>query len=399
MATPKSSERTPEKLLRLLDGQSGGRETVLGRLDAVNEESGAPVHAELLRLLTHLSYSNESARQIWSGFEVHRVTLQRRLGRDAGARVALFDYLSNVDRRLNNPTIIELAAYERTEKAAITDGLTGLFNRAHFDGCLSREIKRCRRYGQCASILLIDLDDFKRVNDTHGHAAGDSVLRDMGRLLIQRVRDIDVAARYGGEEFAIILPETRRTSAYVVAERIRSEAERYFRKHASNNHGVRITLSGGIAGFPDDGESAEALMARADEALYRAKRSGKNLVRIYFREKRKASRIPVASRGTVIRLSAGRPAEPAAFRAIDISERGIRLQTREPLRLGQSLRIRLPLGVGEDLSLEGEVVRLEERANPKQRRVYDAGIRFSFSRRSVPTDLAQFIRNHQSEGA
>src|SRR3989442_5411156 len=150
MVPAKGQDRSRVRLLRLLDEPLPKGETVLHRLDTVCSETGRPVHAELLRLLTHLSYPNEAARQVWLGFQVHRATLARRLGRDVGARVALFDYLVNADRTLTNPKIIEVSDFEKTERSAITDHLTGLFNRAHFDDCLKKEINRCRRYGQTA---------------------------------------------------------------------------------------------------------------------------------------------------------------------------------------------------------------------------------------------------------
>src|SRR5262245_39111720 len=167
MRAVKELTRSADRLLRLIDEPLARSETVLGRLDAARERTGQPVHADLLKLLTHLSYPNETARQVWQGYESHRSTLRRRLGRDVGARVALFDYLLNVDRRLTNPTIVEFSDYEKTARYAISDRLTGLFNRAHFDDCLKREVNRCKRYGQSASLILLDLDDFKAVNDRY----------------------------------------------------------------------------------------------------------------------------------------------------------------------------------------------------------------------------------------
>ncbi len=274
VAAVKGSERTQHKLLGLLDEDRP--EGVLGGLDRLASQTGAPVHADLLRLLTHTSFPNDAARRIWSGYQSHRATLRKRLGRDVGPRVALFDYLSNVEKRFVNPTVIEFEDFERTERAAITDHLTGLFNRAHFDASLKREINRCLRYGQIASLVMLDLDDFKDVNDRHGHPAGDIVLKEVGRLLTQRVRDLDIGARYGGEEFAMILPETPRMSAWVVAERLRGEVERHFKRRKSGGASFPVTISGGIASYPDDATNVENLVRRADEALYRAKRAGKN---------------------------------------------------------------------------------------------------------------------------
>ncbi len=392
MPAGKGTAKNTERLLRLLDGPMGRGETVLGRLDTIFSETGNPVHAELLRLLTHLTYSNEVARQVWSGYQVHRATLQRRLGRDVGPRVALFDYLLNVDPRLSNPKIIEFSDFEQTERSAITDHLTGLFNRGHFDGCLTREINRCRRYGQAASLVLLDIDDFKTINDEHGHPAGDAVLKDVGRLLIQRVRDIDIAARYGGEEFGIILPETRRMSAYVVAERIRSELERFFKRKTINGKEIRVTVSGGVSSFPEDADGPRGLLARADEALYRAKRAGRNLVSIYYREKRRARRIDIEARGIRVRLMDDGALRPASCRALNISEGGMLIESARPLRLGQSLQIRVRFSGEAELDLTGEVVRLEERSAPRKRKVYDAGVRFRFGRRSLPPELTRFIR-------
>ena len=392
MASAKGPERSTDKLLRLLDEPLPKGETILARLDATQAETGQPVHANLLRILTHLGCTNDAARQVWSAFELHRATLVRRLGRDVGPRVALFDYLLNVDRRLSNPKIIELSEFERTEKSAITDHLTGLFNRAHFDDCLKKEINRCRRYGQTASLLMLDLDDFKSNNDKYGHPTGDAVLRDVGRLLVQRVRDIDVAARYGGEEFAIILPETRRMSAFVVAERIRSEVERFFKRKSFGGHEVRATISGGIAAFPDDADTPEDLIARSDESLYRAKHAGKNLVSIFYREKRKASRINIESQGIRVHFNGGRAVASSGARALNISEGGMLIETTRKLSLGESVELKLPLGAGQELSLVGQVVRLEPRQNGRKKVVYDAGLKFRFGRRASPPQLSRFLR-------
>ncbi|HKY33378.1 MAG TPA: diguanylate cyclase [Candidatus Polarisedimenticolia bacterium] len=392
MPAARGEEKSAEGLLRLLDAPLPRGESVLSRLDAVLAETGRPVHAELLKLLTHLTFGNDAARKIWAGFQVHRASLQRRLQRDVGCRVALFDYLVNVDRRLVNPKIIEFADFERTARSAITDHVTGLFNRAHFDDCLKKEIQRCRRYSQSASLLMMDLDDFKSINDLQGHAAGDAALKDVGRLMIQRVREIDVAARFGGEEFAVILPETRRTSAFVVAERIRAEVERHFRRKGAPGAESRVTISGGISSFPEDAEGAEELLLRADEALYRSKREGKNRVSIYYREKRRSGRVNVEARGIRVMINGSGEGAETPCRALNISERGILIEAPRPLPLGQSFELRLALTPGGAVSLEGDVVRLEQRRTSKGRTVYDAGMRFRFGRKPLPQGLTRFLR-------
>jgi len=386
MAAAKGPDQIKLKLLRVLDEDSSTG--VLGRLDALAGETGAPVHADLLRLLTNCSFPGDTARKVWSGYESHRATLRRRLGRDVGPRVALFDYLANVEHRFVNPTIVELEEFERTERAAITDHMTGLFNRAHFDASLKREVNRCLRYGQTASLVMLDIDDFKDVNDRFGHQAGDHVLKEVGRLLIQRVRDIDIAARYGGEEFAMILPETPRMSAWGVAERLRGEVESFFKRRRGSARVIPATISGGVASYPDDATSFEGLVRSADEALYRAKKLGKNRVEIFYQEKRRSSRLDIAAREDIkVRLNG---VATGACRALNISEAGLRIETSRPLHIGENLELRLGLEREREVTVAGEVVRLEERQAGRHRKLYDAGIRFA---RAVPAGLSRFIQN------
>lgn len=167
----------------------------------------------------------------------------------------------------------------RLEELATTDALTRLINRRALLDRLSVEVDRARRFGSQLSMLMVDLDHFKAVNDEHGHLGGDEVLRQVGTLLAGAVRTIDVVARYGGEEFIVILPETAPEGATTFAERLRaSVAEQLFEVAAERK--FHLTCSIGVATFPSPRvASTEDLFARADEALYRAKSGGRNQVR------------------------------------------------------------------------------------------------------------------------
>jgi diguanylate cyclase (GGDEF)-like protein len=160
---------------------------------------------------------------------------------------------------------------ERLEQA-IRDPLTGLYNRRFLLEALEKETSRTERYGSEASLVLFDVDDFKQVNDTHGHAAGDAVLRAIAEVAEQCVRPSDSFARIGGEEFALLLPETGQLEALLVAERIRTAVSR--REILPDR---RVTLSGGVASCPGDASTVQDLQRRADAALYWAKRNGKDL--------------------------------------------------------------------------------------------------------------------------
>jgi len=169
--------------------------------------------------------------------------------------------------------------YEQMEHQAITDGLTGLYNRRHFYQVLEAELARVARCNAELSLIMLDIDDFKVYNDTHGHLAGDRLLENLARLLTDLTRQVDTVARYGGEEFAVILPRTVKSGALALAERIRARVESQLGPGSHGEGG--ITISAGVATHPLDAATAEDLVHAADTALYQAKRAGKNKVCAY----------------------------------------------------------------------------------------------------------------------
>lgn len=157
------------------------------------------------------------------------------------------------------------------ELQAITDGLTGLYNYRYFRAILEQEFKRSIRYKRPLVLIMLDIDYFKNYNDKNGHRAGDEVICKVAMLIKKHCRDVDFAVRYGGEEFAILLPETERKDALILAERLRTSiADCYFDNEENQPNG-KLTVSVGIAGYPDDAAGALELIDNADKALYRAK--------------------------------------------------------------------------------------------------------------------------------
>src|SRR5262249_7096811 len=178
-------------------------------------------------------------------------------------------------------TAIEIArSYTDVREQSVRDGLTGTYNHRHFQESLQKEIGRAERRARPLSVLMLDIDDFKAVNDRYGHPVGDAILQRIVSEIRNEIRgDMDLLARYGGEEFAVILPETPPEEATDVAERIRRRVdERLFRPPDSNDI-LRVTVSIGLATFPNDAGTKKQLIDKADSALYRAKRGGKNAVK------------------------------------------------------------------------------------------------------------------------
>jgi diguanylate cyclase (GGDEF)-like protein len=169
--------------------------------------------------------------------------------------------------------------YERMERMATTDGLTGLTNHRYFQELFDAMVARSERYGRSMSLILMDIDHFKSINDTYGHPVGDMVLKKVAKLLMGAARRTDVVARYGGEEFAVLMEETGRDGALQTAERIRKAVESEIMR--SENGTFKCTLSLGIATFPEDANAKAKLAECADQALYQAKRSGRNRAVIY----------------------------------------------------------------------------------------------------------------------
>jgi len=169
--------------------------------------------------------------------------------------------------------------FQRTEQLTITDDLTKLFNSRYLNLYLGREIKRCKRHGIPLSIIFLDLDGFKGINDQYGHLAGSGTLTEVGGILAEGVRESDILARYGGDEFVAVLPETPASGAIVIAERLRRSIEEN-RFLQSMGLAARISASFGIASYPDHALTPEALIQKADQAMYRVKEREKNGIEV-----------------------------------------------------------------------------------------------------------------------
>ena len=181
-------------------------------------------------------------------------------------------------------TATDLNQVSALRRENILDPLIGIYNRRHLDLKLAEEIVRAHRYNYQLSMLLLDIDHFKNVNDTYGHYIGDLVLKGLGHLLLKNVRETDIVARYGGEEIAVIVPNTSVPAAADLAERLRQVVETSVMVPADEQEGrqaVSISVSIGVAGLDQKIVDRQSLIERTDEALYRAKQKGRNRVTVF----------------------------------------------------------------------------------------------------------------------
>ena len=181
-------------------------------------------------------------------------------------------YVQVFNAYLNN-----IRLYHLTRELSIKDALTGIYNRRFIYETLEKEMSKCKRLKKHFSILLIDLDDFKRINDTYGHLAGDKVLRELALLFKSELRSMDFIGRFGGEEFLAILVETSKKEAILIANRLREKIATHH-IYLSSGEKISITASFGVAEYPSDAVTIEGLLTIADKRLYKAKALGKNLV-------------------------------------------------------------------------------------------------------------------------
>lgn len=262
-------------LLDLVSAFSGDRQLTGVEeklLSNLKNNRGDKFFSDLLYAITHKYFPPDVARELWGKIVEHKYGMSILLKRNVQIAVATLDYLSNFTGDLRSTTLIDETHIADIVRISLHDGLTGLFNHSYCYQRINMELLRYLRYDTAVSIMMIDIDDFKKFNDVYGHQEGDSILVKAGALIESEVRDSDICCRYGGEEFLVILPSTKIMESESLAERLRLE----FEKNFSGKY--KITISIGVASSAKDTRTAQSLVKKADDALYKAKNEGKNRV-------------------------------------------------------------------------------------------------------------------------
>lgn len=279
-------------------------------------------------------------------------------------------------------TISNTMTHTQLERLSYLDGLTECYNHRHIHMLMEKEFKKARRYARPISFIMADLDNFKKVNDRHGHLFGDQVLKETADIIKRSVRDVDLVGRYGGEEFCLILPETALRGALSTAERIRRAMDKHVFK--IDQQPVHQTISIGVACYPEAKvDSKEELIHTADQAMYAAKQAGKNRVG-QFKERRLYTRVTTEGR---MEWVMDRRAKPSQAMLKNISPAGINLYIPSSVRVGRevSCDILLPHD-SKIVSLKGKLVWCQD-AGVRAPGYFEVGIRFHEYLRTVAEKL------------
>ena len=358
-----------EQMTELLREDKMNTEMLCSRLQVLAETNGS-IYAEILKLLTHLEFDDEEAKLYWEAIVEHQAEMSAKLGRDIGLRVSLLDYFTHINKQIENPKIIEISIFEQTVASAMTDALTGIYNRRYFEESLFREFQRAKRYDLVMSIMMIDIDAFKEYNDAFGHPEGDVVLTQIGEFIRKCCRDSDIPCRYGGEEFVIIMPETSGPDGLYLARRISNMVKSYSSSISDMSVWKRqVTLSCGIASYPIDAKYPKEIVQKADVALYQAKHDGKDRSYLYYEERQRFIPINLNWMGHILELDKA-PAHPNDFAQ---KMAGILVHQLKPLPIGSLVEVQFQLpGDSSPILAEMKVARLEARYDGH----YDVGLNF-----------------------
>jgi diguanylate cyclase (GGDEF)-like protein len=243
-------------------------------------------YRDIIFALVHIRLPEEEAKRDWDEILKHKYIMSKILGRNVGMHVATLDYYTNIKRKMITPKIIDAHEYVDTAMMAITDELTRTYNRGFFEDEFRRHFQHARSGGKPFSLIILDLDHFKKYNDINGHIRGDIALLETARILHAVSSSEDVVARYGGEEFVILLPEQGLDEAVKKAENVRTAVFEYRYINEQELPNGRLSCSLGVTTFRPELKTPSEMLDEADIALYKAKDAGRNKLIVYTKEQK-----------------------------------------------------------------------------------------------------------------
>lgn len=356
-------------------------------LNQLWQEQGSMVCKFIFQTMASLDIPPDTAADLWQKVLNHRQDLGKILARKVDLMAAMCDFLRSQTDYMATPRLVDVGTFERVIHETMYDGLTGLFNRLYFDEAYEHQISLAKRYGTDLSVLFIDIDNFKEVNDTLGHIVGDITLKKVGAIIQNAKRDSDIAARFGGEEFVLLMPHTESVNAFILGERIRKEvAQEIFSAHGQT---YRLTISGGVASFPLNATDPKLLLHLADSATYLAKGAGKNNIALYKKDKRRYLRVKL-SQPVLIKELGFADSRIYSGTSRDICIGGILFENDTPLPIGAHVQVSVPVNSQSPVLLIGTIVRVEAFGENS----FEIGMTISFKEmeKIANTEIAQFLK-------
>jgi diguanylate cyclase (GGDEF)-like protein len=355
--------------------------------------SDESLYSSFLQVICGIRMDEHQAEYHYNQAVKHLQEMEARVGKTLGLRVALLDYLLNITGTLRCPKILEFEEYESLLSLVSMDSLTGLFNRRQFDQSAESELRRSLRYGYPCSVLFTDIDDFKKINDSYGHPAGDRVLRDFAAILKKRLRSEDMAARYGGEEFVVLLPQTDAQGAMTFGENLLSEI-----RNSLSCEDTCVTFSAGIATFPVHGLNVSEIVSFADQGLYRAKMEGKNrVVLCEENQHRQSVRVPADIDLSISTTDAVTNEKEYHGRIKDVSLNGIAVEADESeaeFEPGQLITCKIATDSGSRYVVQAQIVWVNK--DPSRQR-YNLGAKYHALNHRDLYELVTQITNYESD--
>ena len=371
---------------------SADDDVFIQELNHLVERQGAIACKVIFQSLTSLDIPPDTAAQYWQKVLQHRQELGQLLARKVDLMMAMCDFLRTSTTYLVNPRLVDASTFERVIHETMYDGLTGLFNRPYFDEAFEQQISLAKRYNTDLSVLFLDVDNFKEINDTLGHLVGDNALKKIGAIIKNAKRESDIASRFGGEEFVLLMPHTEIVNAFIVGERIRKEVEQ--EEFSAHGQSYRLTISGGLASYPLNATDPKTLLHLADSATYLAKGAGKNNISLYKKDKRRYLRVKL-SHPVLIKELGFEESRTYAGTSKDICIGGILFENDGPLPIGAHIQICVPVNSESPLMLIGTIVRVEAFSEKN----YEIGMTISFKEmeKIASTEIAQILKGVLSE--
>jgi len=292
------------------------------------------------------------------------------MGRAVNLTTAICDYMQTVRQELVFPKVVELNLFEETSDYRKSDSLTGLYNQSYFNEALKSEASRCKRYQTEFSLILLNLDHFKRIDDTFGNLGTEKILKSIAKLIQSEKRAEDIVFRFSEDEVVLILPGTPKYSALILAERIRHKIA--YMNLSFEEEQMEVTVTGGVATFPLDTYIETEMIDCAGRALSRAKRQGRNQVALFSEDKRHNYRMGLIGPIKVQELGMKTSQMPSLGRIKDLSLSGVLFESQKPLDMGSRIQVEVPLSSRDKpLVMVGRVTRLQ-----KSGTAYDVGATF-----------------------